>query len=116
MRIIVAVIPMKLAIGPVIPLVARKSDQSRSEKEIFNNLEVLLEKLKQYQLDQSKRFEVAGWKTQDIGMSIFAQGVGLLCNYQAIEDESTRLEILKKIADFVAESIPEFRITQRKSI
>lgn len=58
----------------------------------------------------------AGWNDSDIGVAMFAQGVGLLSNISIISDDMTDEEVLEGIEMLIQGAMPTFRIQKRGSI
>jgi putative DNA methylase len=68
----------------------------------------------------TERFAVelsqAGWSAGDIGMASFAQGVGLLANYSAVDGCADDLEALRLLERAVQERVPAFKVRSRTSL
>jgi hypothetical protein len=49
-------------------------------------------------------------------MAVFAQGVGILCNYSAVTGSRTDLDSILSIAARVRTTFPDFDLKARKSL
>lgn len=58
----------------------------------------------------------AGWNASDIGVAMFAQGVGLLSNVSTISDDMTDEEVLEGVEMLIQGVLPSFRVQKRGSI
>jgi putative DNA methylase len=58
----------------------------------------------------------AGWSEEDIGISIFAKGVGIACNFASIGDQLSDNAVLIEVEKIVQTLVPTFKIVKRKSL
>ena len=58
----------------------------------------------------------AGWSEQDVGLALFAKGVGIAGNYGTVGDIETDEELLLDVEKVVRTVVPTFRIMNRKSL
>ena len=100
------------AINTCIAFVARKVDLPRvpiSSSFIFDAMGMIIKS------DFSASLHDAGWSSEDIALSLFAQSVGLLSNHSGIDD-SDDSTVLQKIVTLIKKDYPNFNIVNRRSI
>lgn len=100
------------AVNTCIAFTARKYDGGKQAVTISNIIDKFTEI---YHSGFINDLEAWGWKKQDIGIAVFAHGVGLIANVKAISDGSDA-EAMLAIEKIVRSSIPEFKLVKRKSL
>lgn len=100
------------AVNTCITLVARKT----TVKKMSIKIEELLTEVKKIAEDFAMNLTKLGWSEEDAGLTAFANGVGLLCNFSYIEGVNNDEEALKRIGEVVNELFPKFKIKNRKSL
>ncbi len=100
------------AVNTCVVFVARKRKKERSDTslESFNKL-VLSEGATV--VDVLRR---AGWSEEDIGISIFAKGVGIASNFAKIGEQLSENAVLVEVETIVQRLVPTFKIVKRKSL
>lgn len=58
----------------------------------------------------------AGWAEQDVGLAVFAKGVGTACNFTSVEGVNSNHDLMREIERHVQVLVPDFRIVDRKSL
>lgn len=100
------------AVNTCVVFVARK----RTEKRV----QITRDKLQDEIIAQGRNvvdlLRHAGWSEQDVGLSLFAKGVGVASNYESVEGKSTDQEVLLDVEALVKVIVPTFKITNRKSL
>lgn len=78
--------------------------------------DVFTEQLQELVPSLFKEYNSLSWDTADIGLTLFANSMGLLMNYSRVEQLSIRLSILDEIVSTIQLCIPEFRLAKRTSL
>jgi putative DNA methylase len=100
------------AVNTCIVLVGRKQRRS-SELVDFAAVE---ERVVQSATALGARLKEYGWREEDIGMAVFAQGVVSISNASAVNDVASDAIALRRLGDLINRIIPGFRIRDRKSL
>ncbi|MBA2871034.1 putative DNA methylase [Anoxybacillus calidus] len=100
------------AVNTCITLVAHKSFDTKKPAKIAE----VLEKIEEISNSFAKDLLDSGWSEEDVGLTVFANGVGMLANISKIEDTKDDNESLTLIAKKVHERFPKFSVKNRKSL
>lgn len=100
------------AINTCITLVAHKSSEKKQTATIFE----ILEKIEEISNTFAQSLVESGWNEEDIGLTIFAYGVGMLSNITEVIDTKDDNEALTRIAERVHQKFPKFLVKNRKSL
>ncbi|MDD5129728.1 MAG: DUF1156 domain-containing protein [Candidatus Omnitrophica bacterium] len=76
----------------------------------------IIAKVSSYVSDYGNVLKEAGWSEKDIGLAIFAQGIGLLVNYKNITGGGCDADMIMSISDYISTLYSGFKITKRKSL
>jgi putative DNA methylase len=100
------------AVNTCVVFVARKRTQKR--------IDITFEKLQDQLIAEGRPvvdlLRQAGWSEQDVGLSLFAKGVGLVSNFEVVKGRLTDNEILLDVETLVRSVVPTFKIAKRKSL
>ncbi len=101
------------AINTCLIFVARKSQEPKAPvrlRQVTDALETILRG------GFAQSLASAGWPEEDIGIAIFAQGVGLLANAGKVCDADSDIQSLSAIEAIVQKCVPKFRIARRRTL
>lgn len=97
------------AVNTCVVFVARRSGERKPTVRLASVVERLDEIVKQ----MHDVLRGSGWCDGDIGVALFAQGVGMLMNYESLSDCDDDLFVLKTFEDVVRKYIPDFHVSAR---
>lgn len=100
------------AINTCLVFVAHRGERNKRRRSI----ESMSEELRQTIAPLIDDLRAAGWHDTDIGVATYAQGVGMLANVAGIAGGKNDTNALRAFGSLVAELVPGFRVTERKSL
>ncbi len=104
-----------LAVNTCLTFVAHKSNVRKGEvtiKEILKNIESIRDNF-------MKSLTSSGWEESDVALAIFANGIGLLTNFNQVkrgEEIISNETCIEAIEAKIQEKFPEFKIQKRGSL
>lgn len=100
------------AVNTCIVFVAHKSNLIKKPE----SLESICSKLETYTATLVSGLSAAAWRSDDIGVAAFSQGVAMLSNVSKVKNCAGDMEAMQAFERIVKKFVPDFKVTDQQSL